>query len=149
MFFNSYNINYNLQYFPHNLLRRNIGFILITLNESFEWNVCNSCSHSLASKHEPFSYLPSPETKLPCTSDLLYIYNTLKHCVDKWAIKSWCKGRGFLVDEVFLEVHQKYFSLCGQIQDPPVFTLVMLITPVIIATLFLPLLCVHLVTWKL
>ncbi|XP_051261057.1 receptor activity-modifying protein 1-like [Dicentrarchus labrax] len=74
------------------------------------------------------------------------IYNKLKHCVDDWANVSWCKGYGFLVDNVFFEVHEMYFSVCGQVQDPPLTTLIMLVAPVIIATLFLPLLCVNLVT---
>lgn len=75
-------------------------------------------------------------------------YNQLKHCVDNSATASWCKGRGFLVDDIFLEVHYLYFTLCGQVHDPPLFTLIMLIAPVIIVTFFLPLLCVHLTTWK-
>ncbi|XP_070694751.1 receptor activity-modifying protein 1 [Pempheris klunzingeri] len=66
-------------------------------------------------------------------------YNDLKYCVDDWAKKSWCKGHGFLVDKVFLEVHRMYFYLCGQVRDPPLNTLIMLIAPVIIATLCLPL----------
>ncbi|KAM4608907.1 receptor activity-modifying protein 1 [Polymixia lowei] len=77
------------------------------------------------------------------------IYNTMKHCVDHWANASWCKGRGSMMDEVFLEIHKTYFSLCGgQAQDPPLTTLIMLIVPGIIATFFLPLLCVHLTTWN-
>ncbi|XP_028249680.1 receptor activity-modifying protein 1-like [Parambassis ranga] len=75
-------------------------------------------------------------------------YNELKLCVDHWANISWCKGYKFLVDEVFLGVHQMYFSLCGQVHDPPLTILIMLIAPVIITTLFLPILCVHLTTWK-
>ncbi|XP_040003680.1 uncharacterized protein LOC120801159 isoform X2 [Xiphias gladius] len=42
------------------------------------------------------------------------IYNKLKFCVDDWARVSWCRGNGFLVDKVFLEVHETYFSLCGK-----------------------------------
>lgn len=76
------------------------------------------------------------------------IYNKLKGCVDDWATASWCKGRGFLVDTVFLEVHKMYFKLCGQVRDPPLFTVIMLIAPVIIATLFLPILCFPLTTWS-
>ncbi|XP_029968400.1 receptor activity-modifying protein 1 [Salarias fasciatus] len=75
-------------------------------------------------------------------------YNELKHCVDDWANKTWCRGRGFLADEIFLEVHQSYFALCGQVHDPPLFTLIMLIAPGIVVTFFLPLLCVHLTTWN-
>ncbi|GAA6219739.1 receptor activity-modifying protein 1-like [Lates japonicus] len=74
------------------------------------------------------------------------IYNKLKICVDDWAKVSWCWGSP--VDKVFLEVHQTYFSLCGQVHDPPLTTLIMLITPVTIATLFLPLLCINLTTWN-
>ncbi|XP_042350023.1 receptor activity-modifying protein 1-like [Plectropomus leopardus] len=76
------------------------------------------------------------------------IYNQLKVCMDKWANVSWCRGHGFLVDQVFLEVHQIYFRLCGQVQDPPLITLIMLIAPVIIATFLMPVLCVNLTTWN-
>ncbi|XP_074551205.1 receptor activity-modifying protein 1 [Halichoeres trimaculatus] len=79
--------------------------------------------------------------------DVKGIYNQLKTCVDDWAKESWCTGHGFLVDNIFLEVHQTYFHQCGQIQDPPLFTLIMLIAPVIIATLLMPILCVHLTTY--
>ncbi|KAM7407816.1 hypothetical protein PAMA_003533 [Pampus argenteus] len=72
------------------------------------------------------------------------IYYDLKYCVDDWLTTSWCRGHRFLVDEVFLEVHNKYFFLCGQVQDPPLTTLIMLITPGIIFTLFVPLLCLKL-----
>ncbi|AWP12780.1 putative receptor activity-modifying protein 1-like isoform 3 [Scophthalmus maximus] len=75
-----------------------------------------------------------------------HIYNQLKFCVDDLAKVSWCKSQTFLEDKVFLGVHQTYFSLCGQVQDPPLTTLIMLITPAIIFTLSLPLLCIHLTT---
>ncbi|XP_023147007.1 receptor activity-modifying protein 1-like [Amphiprion ocellaris] len=74
------------------------------------------------------------------------IYYELKVCVDHWANISWCRGHKFLVDELFLEVHQTYFSLCGQVHDPSLSTLIMLTAPSVIATLLLPLLCVHLTT---
>lgn len=74
-------------------------------------------------------------------------YNQLMFCVDKWAKVGWCKGYGFLVDKVFLEVHQTYFSLCGRVHDPPFTTLIMLIAPAIIVTFLMPLLCVRLTTW--
>ncbi|XP_069554931.1 receptor activity-modifying protein 1-like [Brachyistius frenatus] len=76
------------------------------------------------------------------------IYDKLKWCVDDWANASWCKGCGFLVNEVFLEVHQTYFQLCGQLHDPSLSTVIMLIAPIVITTLLLPLLCVHLTTWN-
>uniref|UniRef100_UPI0037E9C2B6 receptor activity-modifying protein 1 n=1 Tax=Semicossyphus pulcher TaxID=241346 RepID=UPI0037E9C2B6 len=76
------------------------------------------------------------------------VYNKLKGCVDDWAKASWCRGCGSLVDKVFLEVHHTYFWHCGQVQDPPLFTLIMLIAPVIIATLALPIVCFKLVTWS-
>lgn len=77
------------------------------------------------------------------------IYNKLKYCVDDWAKASWCSGRGFLVDEVFLKVHETYFSLCGQVIDPPLTTVILLIAPVVMATLFLPLLCNSLTTYNI
>ncbi|CAK6963714.1 receptor activity-modifying protein 2-like [Scomber scombrus] len=76
------------------------------------------------------------------------IYNDLKHCVDDSAIATLCRGCKFLVDEIFLEVHKEYFLLCGQVHDPPITTLIMLIAPGIIATFFLPLLCLKLTTWN-
>ncbi|CAJ1078748.1 receptor activity-modifying protein 1-like [Xyrichtys novacula] len=72
------------------------------------------------------------------------IYNNLKICVDDWAKVSWCQGQGSLIDKIFLKVHQKYFRQCGQVQDPPLVTVVMLIAPVVIATLLMPALCVKL-----
>nr|XP_046259852.1 receptor activity-modifying protein 1-like isoform X2 [Scatophagus argus] len=76
------------------------------------------------------------------------IYNKLKHCVDDWANMSWCRGHRFLLDEVFLKVHNTYFSVCGQVHDPPLGTLIMLIAPVVVSTLLLPILCVSLTTWN-
>ncbi|XP_060909858.1 uncharacterized protein LOC132987069 isoform X2 [Labrus mixtus] len=76
------------------------------------------------------------------------IYNKLKLCVDEGAKASWCRGQGFLLDKAFLEVHYKYFWQCGQVQDPPLSTLIMLIAPVIIITLLMPILCVKLTTWS-
>lgn len=76
-------------------------------------------------------------------------YNELKHCVDDWAYMSWCKGHRFLVDEVFLKVHNEYFSVCGKVHDPPLTTLILLIAPGIIATLLLPFLCFYLTTYNI
>ncbi|XP_068561234.1 receptor activity-modifying protein 1-like [Cebidichthys violaceus] len=76
------------------------------------------------------------------------IYNELTICVDNGANKSLRKGHGFVKDRVFLEVHKMYFRHCGQVQDPPLTALIMLIAPVIIVTLFLPILCVNLTTWN-
>ncbi|XP_019955216.1 receptor activity-modifying protein 1 [Paralichthys olivaceus] len=74
------------------------------------------------------------------------IYNQLCLCVDAWAKKSWCRGKWFLVDKVFLAVHQTYFSHCGLVQDPPLITFIMLISPCIIITLLVPFLCLSLTT---
>lgn len=76
-------------------------------------------------------------------------YNELKLCVDNSANKTWCKGHRFLVDEVFLGIHEKYFLLCGQVHDPPLTTLIFLIAPCIIMTFFLPLLCQKLTAWDI
>lgn len=80
----------------------------------------------------------------PAFFALCSIYTQLKHCVDNSAAVSQCRGRGSLMDEVFLKVHEMYFSDCGLVQDPPLFTLVMLIAPVTIVTLLLPLLYFYL-----
>lgn len=74
------------------------------------------------------------------------IYSKLKNCVDDWANASCCRGYSFLADKVFLKVHDMYFLDCGQVQDPPLTILIMLIAPVTIVTLLLPLLCVNLTT---
>ncbi|MEQ2189569.1 hypothetical protein GOODEAATRI_026570 [Goodea atripinnis] len=72
------------------------------------------------------------------------LYNKLKMCVEASVKQSWCMGYTFMVDEVFLKVHQMFFSLCRQVHDPPLYTLLMLIVPSMIVTFFLPFLCVHL-----
>uniref|UniRef100_A0A3P8WG28 Receptor activity modifying protein 1 n=1 Tax=Cynoglossus semilaevis TaxID=244447 RepID=A0A3P8WG28_CYNSE len=69
------------------------------------------------------------------------VYNQLKSCVDFLAEKTRCKGYGSLVDDVYLAVHQMYFVLCGQVRDPPMTTLILLIAPCVVATLISPLLC--------
>lgn len=76
------------------------------------------------------------------------IYYHLQLCVENCASASWCRGHRFLVDEVFLDVHETYFSLCGQVHDPPLTTLIMLVAPVTIVTLLMPLLCFYLTTWN-
>uniref|UniRef100_A0A3B5KSX0 Uncharacterized protein n=1 Tax=Xiphophorus couchianus TaxID=32473 RepID=A0A3B5KSX0_9TELE len=65
-------------------------------------------------------------------------------CVDSSLQRSWCMGHTFLVDSVFLEVHQAFFFQCSQAQDPPLRTLLVLIAPGVVITLFLPFLCAHL-----
>ncbi|XP_028992355.1 receptor activity-modifying protein 1-like isoform X2 [Betta splendens] len=72
-------------------------------------------------------------------------YNRLKACVDHWAISFWCKGHKYLVDDVFLGVHQKYFSVCDYNRDPPLTTLLTLILPGVIATFLIPFLCLCIV----
>lgn len=76
------------------------------------------------------------------------VYYDLKLCVDHWATASLCRSRGSLVDDLFREVHRKYFASCGQVRDPPLGTLVALIAPVIAATLLMPLLLAKLATWN-
>ncbi|XP_067084405.1 receptor activity-modifying protein 1-like [Osmerus mordax] len=74
-------------------------------------------------------------------------YIQLKTCVEKVANMAWCPEPS-LKDEIFLSVHRTYFSLCAYREDPPLTVQIMLIVPGIIATLFLPLLWVHLTTWS-
>ena len=74
-------------------------------------------------------------------------YIQLKTCVEKVANMTLCPEPS-LKDEIFLSVHRVYFSLCTYREDPPLTVQIMLIVPGIIATLFLPLLCVHLTTWS-
>lgn len=104
-------------------------------NQSLQRNPLDCWNHSKASKLCPLL------TLFFCS-----IYSKLKHCVDYWENVSWCRGHGFLVDKVFLKIHDMYFSVCGQVQDPPLTALIMLIAPITIATLLLPLLCVNLTT---
>uniref|UniRef100_A0A8C6PHL7 Uncharacterized protein n=1 Tax=Nothobranchius furzeri TaxID=105023 RepID=A0A8C6PHL7_NOTFU len=82
------------------------------------------------------------------TTEFLFcrIYNDLSWCVEKCASATWCKGHKYLVDDVFLEIHRMYFSLCGNVQDPPLLNLIMLIAPAIVATLLIPFLCIHVTT---
>ncbi|XP_029386885.1 receptor activity-modifying protein 2 [Echeneis naucrates] len=67
------------------------------------------------------------------------MYYNLTMCMEFLANVTRCHGS--MVDKVFLDVHKTHFSLCGQVQDPPLTTLIMLIAPAIIVTLLLPLLC--------
>lgn len=120
-------------------------------NVCFAWarmmytlHLTNTTSCGLV-KQDCLTHLTLSSALLSC---LCSIYNQLKYCVDNWAYLSWCKGYRFLVDEVFLEVHEKYFLLCGQVHDPPLTTLIILIASTIIPTLFLPLLCLKLTTWN-
>ncbi|XP_077393648.1 uncharacterized protein LOC144030878 [Festucalex cinctus] len=76
------------------------------------------------------------------------IYYDLKLCVDHWANESSCRSRGSLVDDLFGEVHRKYFVSCRRLRDPPLGTVVVIIAPVVITTLLMPLFCVRLVTWN-
>uniref|UniRef100_A0A3Q2G6M9 Uncharacterized protein n=1 Tax=Cyprinodon variegatus TaxID=28743 RepID=A0A3Q2G6M9_CYPVA len=61
---------------------------------------------------------------MPCFLSLFCsIYYNLKMCVDASAQQSFCSGYKFTVDEIFMEVHKTYFSLCGGNHDPPIHTL--------------------------
>ncbi|XP_056145978.1 receptor activity-modifying protein 2-like [Lampris incognitus] len=66
-------------------------------------------------------------------------YHTLNVCVSHWAVLTSC--RGISVDDMYFDIHQTYFSLCDTVQDPPLFSLLMLIVPGIVVVLFLPFLC--------
>ncbi|XP_029315386.1 receptor activity-modifying protein 1 [Cottoperca gobio] len=101
----------------------------------------NKCLSDFNKSMETSGYLDS--CPWPTVKD---VYNTLKSCTDKLASVSWCRGHRFLVDTFFLEVHEMFFKLCGQVHDPPLTTLVMLIAPVIIATLLIPIVCIYLTT---
>uniref|UniRef100_A0A3Q1GUS2 Uncharacterized protein n=1 Tax=Acanthochromis polyacanthus TaxID=80966 RepID=A0A3Q1GUS2_9TELE len=126
-----------------------IGLNLVTIAHSTLSFTVYLNSQSLAMPSMIFLGLLSDLNFLFCLALFLCsIYYELNQCVDHWARKSWCRGHKFLVDELFLELHQTYFSLCGQVRDPSLSTLIMLIAPSIIATLLLPLLCVHLTTWN-
>ncbi|CAB1346536.1 unnamed protein product [Coregonus sp. 'balchen'] len=72
-------------------------------------------------------------------------YIMLKHCVDEVATITRCVEPS-LKDDIFLEVHQMFFSLCSRVEDPAFAVLMLLILPCIITTLLLPLSCVHLTT---
>ncbi|XP_076016649.1 receptor activity-modifying protein 1-like [Genypterus blacodes] len=109
----------------------------------FDSHVHNLCLPDFNKSMEANGYLdrcPWPTVKC--------FYDKLKHCVDDWAMASFCKGTGFQLDEIFLQVHETYFSLCGLITDPPLITLIAIISPCIIFTLLLPALCVYLTTWN-
>lgn len=73
------------------------------------------------------------------------MYHKLKLCVDNLAIMSSCKGHGSL-DNFFLKVHNMYFSSCGQVKDPPLTIVILLMGPLTLLTLVLPHMCVFLTT---
>ncbi|XP_056293100.1 receptor activity-modifying protein 1-like isoform X2 [Pseudoliparis swirei] len=73
-------------------------------------------------------------------------YNELKTCVDDWANATLCRGHGSLKDDIFLAVHKTYFKRCEKFRDPSPTTLAALIAPVVVVTLFLPIVCAHLAT---
>ncbi|CAF98963.1 unnamed protein product [Tetraodon nigroviridis] len=73
------------------------------------------------------------------------MYYKLKLCVDNLAITSSCMGHRSLGD-FFLKVHNMYFSSCGEVRDPPLTTVILLIGPLTLLTLVLPHFCVFLTT---
>lgn len=72
-------------------------------------------------------------------------YIILKHCVEQVATSTRCVEPS-LKDDIFLEVHQMFFSLCSRVEDPAFAVLMLLILPCIITILLLPLLCDHITT---
>ncbi|CAL8266164.1 unnamed protein product [Lota lota] len=78
-------------------------------------------------------------------------YNTLRECITTWATNTLCSGWRHVTEGIFLDIHNKYFSMCetpALLQDPPLSIMVLLISPGIIFTLFLPLICLPLTTFK-
>ncbi|XP_021434587.2 uncharacterized protein LOC110501381 [Oncorhynchus mykiss] len=72
-------------------------------------------------------------------------YIILKHCVEQVGTSTGCVEPS-LKDDIFLEVHQMFFSLCSRVEDPAFAVLMLLILPCVITILLLPLLCVHITT---
>ncbi|KAI1899472.1 hypothetical protein AGOR_G00062150 [Albula goreensis] len=72
-------------------------------------------------------------------------YIDLIACVDTIIRRTGCVEPS-IKDEVFLEIHRTYFSLCSYKQDPDFPTLLLLILPCILTTLILPFMCVHITT---
>lgn len=82
---------------------------------------------------------------LSCLMFSCSMYHKLKLCVDSLASTTSCTGRGSL-DDFFLKVHNTYFSSCGQIREPPLTIVILLMAPLTLLTLVLPHLCVFLTT---
>ncbi|XP_076858594.1 uncharacterized protein LOC143512317 [Brachyhypopomus gauderio] len=70
-------------------------------------------------------------------------YTQLDMCVSEVAKRSRCVEPS-LKDEIFLELHRTYFSLCFFMQDPGVHVTLLLVLPCVIATFLFPFCCVHL-----
>lgn len=109
--------------------------------QMFQTNV-NICLSVFNSSMETIAYqdaCPWPAVKP--------IYTDLHVCVDK--AKVLCKVRyPELSEQVYVEVHRRYFSSCGYVRDPSPTTLIMLIAPGIVTTLLLPLLCKRISDWE-
>lgn len=80
---------------------------------------------------------PWPTSRVP--------YIILTRCLEKVANLTRCVEPS-LRDELFLPLHQAYFSLCTQMQDPALPVLLLLILPCIVTTLLLPTCCMPIAT---
>lgn len=72
-------------------------------------------------------------------------YIMLNKCVDNMVRLSRCIEPS-VKDQVFLEIHRAYFSLCTYKEGPDLQTWLLLVLPCILATLILPFACMHITT---
>ncbi|CAL8371937.1 unnamed protein product [Arctogadus glacialis] len=80
------------------------------------------------------------------------IYNTLRECIKGWSERTLCNNWRYVAEGIYLDIHDKFFSKCGPpvpLKDPPLTIMVLLISPGIIFTLLLPLLCLPLTTFHM
>ncbi|CAL8387711.1 unnamed protein product [Gadus morhua 'NCC'] len=84
------------------------------------------------------------------TNSMQMIYNTLRECIKDWSGRTLCNNWRYVAEGIYLDIHDKFFSKCGPpvpLKDPPLTIMVLLISPGIIFTLLLPLLCLPLTTF--
>lgn len=79
--------------------------------------------------------------------DVLRFYITLDLCVEEVVHLTGCV-EPCIKDQVFLEVHRTFFSLCSYMQSPDLPSLLLLMLPCIVAVLALPITSVYFTTCR-
>ncbi|KAL2081548.1 hypothetical protein ACEWY4_023401 [Coilia grayii] len=110
-----------------------------TLFHMYTHQYCISHFSNFMEEIDYQSKCPWPATRRP--------YFMLTRCVEQVANLTRCVEPS-LRDEVFLRLHQAYFSLCtrAKMSDPGLPVLLLLILPCIVTTFLLPLVCTHIAT---
>ncbi|KAK1789213.1 hypothetical protein P4O66_015156, partial [Electrophorus voltai] len=102
---------------------------------------CLMCCHN----SKGFAATPKPPPPSSTTFSRMTEghYAQLDACVRNAADHAGCMETS-LKNELFLELHRTYFSLCFFMQDPDVHVVLLLVLPCIITTFLLPFCCAHL-----